>query len=65
MKFDLKYPDFSNGYMINTKDGNIQKREESVCERCKEKTQWFNDLFGKYLCSEECTDAEWIKYWRE
>lgn len=65
MKFDLRYPDFSERYMIDTKDGSIEKREECQCDRCKENTKWFNHLFGKYLCSDECTEAEWIKYWRE
>jgi Zn finger protein HypA/HybF involved in hydrogenase expression len=65
MKFDIKFKDISEGYIINTSEGNIERvKTEGECGICKDKTQWFNSIFDKYLCSEECTDHEWYKFWR-
>lgn len=66
MKFDDKFSNVSQGIIISTEDGPIEKHSNrKECYKCKNPTSWFSSIFDKYFCSEECLNDSWYKFWRE
>jgi len=66
MKFEQKHPDYKGNAQILFNESAINRIESlSPCAICKSLTCWLETQFKTHVCSEECFEFIWQKYYEE